>query len=202
MRAALEVRFSPPASAEPSDCRKCGLSLGEQRACPRCGLAVDRADAWASRNSRPITELMRAWTATVAHWEEPAAHDRVAAVALRREALPWLARRYREVERARPDDAVVRPRLERIGALTLSVIRATQTPAASSFLRRTIGAAVIAFLLVLVAGTMFSARRSSAQSGRRRPAPSWTADRVRVHRALAPDHEGKVPRPPRRGHVD
>lgn len=207
MRIAFRAPHSPRADlagadAEvPSDCRKCGAPLASRSACQRCGLAADRADAWASAQPRAVTELMRAWTAAVADWDEPAAHDRVAAVAVRREQLPWLARRYREVARARPGDAVVRSRLDRIVTITVAAVRATQSPGASSFVRRVVGLAVMAFLVVLVGGAMFNARQSSAQSGRRRPAPAMSGARPRLHGALTPDFEGRAPRPPGRRHV-
>ena len=202
MAVELEVRFSTGTGGTDlagAACRKCGASATGP-ACPRCGLARDRAGAWETAHPRVAAELVAAWRATQAAWDDAAAHDRVAALALRSEALPWLAARYRELERARPDDAVVRARLERIVTMTLAALRATETPRRVGGARK-VGFAVMCALVLLVAGAIVTAGRSSAQgSGRRRPAVGAIDPDLRVHRALVPDGEGQVFRPanPRR----
>ena len=160
-----------PAAAEAAACVKCGAPATSAPACPRCGLVRERAPAFTASDSPPADELIAAWTAAEASWDDPAAHDRAAAVALSHGALPWLARRYRETQRARPTDAVARARIDRIALMTVAALQATATVPVAS---RGGGRSTLLVLLLIglvVAGTLLAARASSSKrSGSRRPA--------------------------------
>lgn len=170
----VQVRPRPApvqAAADQPGCVKCGAPMTADPACPRCGLARERAASWAAADQPPTAELAAAWTATVAAWDEPAAHDRVAALALDLAALPWLARRYREVQRARPTDAVAPARIDRIGVMTLAALEATATVPRAGLSDRRAGAWMLVILVLLVGAGLLAAKASSHQRrSQRRPA--------------------------------
>lgn len=171
--------LAPPDAA----CVKCGAALGRARACTRCGLSRERAAAWVAAQTPPVPELTAAWKATLAAWDEPAAHDRLAELATVNAALPWLARRYRDVDQERRGDPIARARLARMATVMMVTLQSTETTMRSTASRRHYGVLVLAAMVVLLAVATFSARRSSAGQPRKRPAEAFRADPSRVYRA-------------------
>ena len=161
-------------------CVKCGAPMTDDPACPRCGLSRDRAQAWAAADAPPAPELAAAWAAVDEAWDDAAVHDRAAAVALRHGALPWLARRYRDVQRARPTDAVARARIDRVGFMTLAALKATAKVPQASRNRSRVVYAVLLVVIVVVAGALLAARATTHErSGKRRPAlPAGVVRRI------------------------
>lgn len=158
------------------ECPKCGSRPVTGDACARCGLAVARMDAFVAADDVPA-ELAAAWDACVRAWDDPAAHDRVAGLALASERFPWLARRYRTVLRDRPDDAIAGERVQRIGRMAEAAMRATAAPVRAAPARRTGAYAIMLVVALLVAVSMvyavrvIAARRSTVETtGARTPA--------------------------------
>lgn len=152
-------------------CVKCGAAMTDEPACPRCGLTRERARAWAAADDAPSAEVVAAWAKAEASWSDPAAHDRVAGLALGHGALPWLARRYREVQRTRPADGVARARIDRIGLMSLAALQATATVPASPRGRTRVAYLVIIIVALVLAGVLLAAKATSTRhTGKRRPA--------------------------------
>ncbi|HVV84571.1 MAG TPA: hypothetical protein VHE35_15995, partial [Kofleriaceae bacterium] len=129
------------------------------------------ARAWAAAEPPPSPELVAAWAKVEQAWEDPAAHDRAAAIALEHGAMPWLARRYREVQRARPADAVARGRIDRIAFMSVAALKATAAPPTARRARGRTAYIVLLVLAVVVAGALLAARATTVHhSGKRRPA--------------------------------
>jgi hypothetical protein len=198
--ATLSTSSADPVAADGGRCRKCGAAVAGE-ACPRCGLARDRAAAWAA--ARPVSSagLAVAWTATRAAWADPAAHDRVAALALAAHELPWLARCYREVDPAQDPERIAPARLERIVNMTLVALQTTERTPPVSAARRRAPVLVILAVVVLVVGALVSARVSAASQARGRPRmatprgePARGLDGTR-YRPTAPP-AGPAPAPP------
>lgn len=192
--AASAAAATSAASASRDDgCVKCGAPSTADAACPRCGLARDRAAAWAAAEPPPPAELVAAWSAAEAAWTEPAAHDRAAAIALERAALPWLARRYRDAQRTRPDDAIARARLDRLGFMTVAAVHATAAVPASP--RRRGGLAyvlVVVGVLALAAVVLAAKLRTERRAPARRPAVPGAR---LVHPRPAPPPSAAIPAP-------
>jgi hypothetical protein len=159
-----------PAGAAPG-CVKCGAPVTDESACPRCGLARERAAAWAAAEPAPPPALVAAWAATEAAWTDGAVHDRAAAAALAHDALPWLARRYRDVQRARPDDAIARARIDRLGLMSVAALRATAAVPRPARAPVRIVYLVLAIAALTLAGVLLAARATASRPGeKRRPA--------------------------------
>ena len=173
-------------------CVKCGAPMTADPACPRCGLARTRAASWAAADP-PAPELATAWAATVAAWDQPAAHDRVAALALDLAALPWLARRYHEVQRTRPTDAVARTRIDRIGVMTLAALKATAAVPPAGLSSRRAGSWVVIILVLLVGAGLLAARTSTQQRRTQRRPAIPAADRASTAHDGPPSIERVAP---------
>lgn len=133
----------------------------------------------------PDGELADAWIACVDAWDDPAAHDRVAVLALTRHRSPWLAARYRAVLRDRPGDAIAAARISRIGRMAEAALRATALPPVDAPVRRSGPYVVLVVVVVLVAAGLvyavrvIGARRQAVgnQHGARTPAVPVDAGR-------------------------
>ncbi len=174
-------------------CVKCGAPMTAEPACPRCGLARERAASWAAASSVPADALAAAWAATEAAWDESAAHDRVAALALDLGELPWLARRYREVQRARPSDAVARTRIDRIGVMTLAALKATAAVPRSGLSSRQAGTWVVIILVLLVGAGLLAAKTATQQRQTQRRPAIPAADRAPTPQDGPPSIERVAP---------
>ncbi len=94
-------------------CPKCGATRSDAIACERCGLLVAHMDAYrAHRDASVPSRLGAAWEHAVASWNDPAAHDRVVAIAAELESFAWIAMRYREL--AKTGDGIAQAQLARI----------------------------------------------------------------------------------------
>lgn len=155
-------------------CPKCGYGPARGAACVRCGLAVDRMAGWSEVGVVPDA-LAEAWAACRAAWREPAAHDRVASLAVALGEQPWLARRYREALRAQPGDAVAAAGLERAARIAQAAVLATAAPPRPPLFRRGSAYTVLVALTLLVIGGLLWAlylvrTREPAATGKRTPA--------------------------------
>ncbi len=98
--------------------------------------------------------IVEAWNACRAAWDDAAAHDRAASLALTLDVQPWLARQYRAVMRERPDDAIARARLERLVKIAQAAVLASGTTRRPG-IRRGTSIALLAVLALVVAGGLF-----------------------------------------------
>ncbi|HUQ07557.1 MAG TPA: hypothetical protein VM261_33920 [Kofleriaceae bacterium] len=140
-----------PATTDARECPKCGLRPVTGDACARCGLSVERMAEW-SASDTASDALVAAWDDCVAHWADPAKHDRAASLALTLGEQPWLARHYRAVLRDRPSDAIAAARLERTGKIVQAAILATAAMPPPGGYRRGSSMALLLILTLLVAG--------------------------------------------------
>jgi hypothetical protein len=174
------------------ECPKCGLSPVAGDACTRCGLSADRMATWSVDEVVP-ERIVEAWSACRAAWDDAAAHDRAASLALTVDAQPWLARQYRAVLRERPDDAIAGARLERLVKIAQAAVLASGTTPRPGF-RRGISIALLAVLSLVVAGGLFwglTLIRRHRESSDPRVQRADPADaRARTHRI--PGHSGTV----------
>ncbi len=132
------------------ECPKCGLRPVRGDACARCGLALERMATWIEDDVVPA-DVTAAWAACQAAWDDAAAHDHVASLALARAVQPWLARRYRACLRDRPGDAVAVRRLERVGKIAHAAFLASASPPVVPRFGRGSAVAVLVVLAVLAA---------------------------------------------------
>lgn len=96
--------------------------------------------------------LVLTWEDCLAHWQDPAVHDRAASLALSLGEQPWLARQYRAVLRDRPHDAIAKLRLERTGKIAQAAVLATAASPRPGGYRRGSSLGILLVLLVLVMG--------------------------------------------------
>jgi hypothetical protein len=141
----------PTTTADARECPKCGLRPVTGEACARCGLAVERMADWAAADTASDA-LVAAWEDCVAHWDDPAKHDRAASLALTLGEQPWLARHYRAVLRERPGDVIAAARLERTGKIAQAAILATASMPPPGGYRRGSSMAILLVLTLMVVG--------------------------------------------------
>jgi hypothetical protein len=99
-------------------CPKCGRPrAGDETACARCGLLVERWGSFVAEEPGAAAALDPLWAAAVMRWEAPSGHDKLLACARELGALPALARRYRAYLGGHPADAVAEARLKRLATL-------------------------------------------------------------------------------------
>lgn len=195
------TRYQPPGAgpvAAPGgrECPKCDARVGSSAACPRCGLAADRMDGFVVDEPVPAS-LEAAWATCRASWDDPAAHDRVAELALVHERYPWLARHYRTVLRDRPDDAVAAARLARIARMAEAAMRATASPPAAARASRTgTYAIMILAVLVIAAGLFYAVRLLGARGSEPAPRARTPAEPVRATPRLPARPTPVAPAPP------
>lgn len=203
----MGVRDAAPAASPPTECPKCGLTPLAGDACARCGLLVARMAAW-SEDAAVAPSLAAAWEACLAAWDDPAAHDRAASVALTVGEQPWLARRYRAYLRDHPDDAVAAARLARVARIAQAAVLATaSTPHVSRFRRGSAYVVLAALAFAVIGGlliTLYLVRRNAPADdtvvpGTRTPArragtpgEPWQRSELRA----SPPPRTAPPRPP------
>jgi len=93
------------AAPAPASCPKCGAPRGAspRRACPRCGLAADRMEAYArTREAAVPPEVAAAWERVIEAWDDTERHDALLRLAAQHDAYAWTAARYRDAKRAAP----------------------------------------------------------------------------------------------------
>lgn len=156
-------------------CPKCETTAADDAPCPRCGLSPAHADAWRAREAiAPTATIGAAWEAVERAWDDEAAHERAAALAIAGGELAWLASRYRAVLRARPGDAAAERQLARLSRRAEATMVATASARAQ--VRppgRVPWAALIAIALVIGMGTLYAMhvireRRDAAREERAR----------------------------------
>jgi len=95
------------AVADPASCPKCGAPRRGERACPRCGLAADRSEAYteantAARGASVPAEVAAAWERVIEAWDDAERHDALLRRVAQHDAYAWAAARYRDAKRAAP----------------------------------------------------------------------------------------------------
>lgn len=155
-------------------CPKCDAARSATAvACPRCGLAADRAAAWQAADAEaPTASLGAAWAACEAAWDDDAAHERAALAALPTGDFGWLAKRYRAVLRERPDDAVAQARLDVLTRRAQAALLATATPKRERSPRKLPLVALIVVIAAIAGTALYAAylgRRQGEPTGVRRP---------------------------------
>jgi hypothetical protein len=180
---------SPAHHADDRECPKCGQRPVGDDACPRCGLAAARMASWSDAAAVP-PELRAAWDACLARWDDDAAHDRVSSLALAMGEQPWLARRYRAIQRERPADPVAATRLAQVGRVAHAAFLATAATPPPAGLRR---GSSIALLLVLTGLAVGGLTWVAYLRGRSPPSAPERA--VPVHPRSAPEAVAPPPVP-------
>ncbi len=134
-------------------CPKCARPREPaEAACARCGLVVTRwIDFAREQAAAEPPELGPLWERAAAAWDDPAAHDKLLAVATELGVLPSLARRYR----GRAGDPVAEKRLAQIAALVEAAARMQVRSEASPRAARGLWIAGYAVAAVLVAASLW-----------------------------------------------
>jgi hypothetical protein len=99
-------------------------------------------------------ELVSAWERTLHGWQDRSLHDTVLGLAAKHEQFAWLAARYREVARRRPQDPVPAQRLARLQRAALATLCFAPPPGVTPERKPYRGAAImlIAFVVLAVVG--------------------------------------------------
>lgn len=159
-RGGAEPPAPPPRTTPgPMTCPKCGDAQPEAAACRTCGLLAERMPAFArDRDAGVAPEVLAAWRAVEGAWADPAAHERFLAAASTALAFPWAAQRYREVVRARPDDAIAAEHLARVARMAEATLLATaaEKPSAARKPYRGTVAVLGALLILIVIGVGYA----------------------------------------------
>ena len=87
----------------PASCPKCGALRRGERACPRCGLAAARMEAYAkTRDAEVPAAVAAAWEGVLEGWDDTERHDALLQLIARHDAYAWAAAKYRDAKRAAP----------------------------------------------------------------------------------------------------
>lgn len=153
------------ADAPEPACPKCGAARRDlAAACPRCGLAADRMAGFESRRDTAVSpELVAAWDATLAAWDDRARHDALIGLVARHDAYAWAAARYR----TRGDDPIAARELARIRKATevTLLVGAAARPDDARKPYRALIAVLLLMLVAIVGGLLYtSALRDRAAS--------------------------------------
>ena len=165
-------------------------------ACPRCGLAASHAAAWKVADAEaPTASLGAAWAACEAAWDDEARHEQAAAAAFATSDYGWLAKRYREVLRARPDDPVATARLEVLTRRAQAALMATATPKPERATRKFPMVALIVVVAAIAGTALYAAQlgrdRGTATGGRRPVEPIRPGARPLPAPAIEPAAPGR-----------
>lgn len=160
-------------------CPKCGTDQPEAPACRRCGLAADRMASFRSQSDAETpAHVVAAWTAVDAAWDDPTRHEKFVAAVVEAGAFPYAARQYRAAAAARPDDAVAKTQLERVGKMAEAALRATATqkPEKGQMPYRNATVVLVACIIAIVFAVAYALLRKAqdANDGEMRPAPAPT----------------------------
>lgn len=165
-------------AGEPADamtCPKCGDVQPRRAACRSCGLAAERMGDFAhNRDAGVSPEVAAAWDHAKAHWSDDDAHERVIRVAAAALAYPWVAQRYREALRLRPDDARAAEQLARVARMAEATLlsSATRRPVAQAKPFRGTLALLAGLVLLVAIGAVYatiSARQRADEPAYERP---------------------------------
>ncbi|MGE0546723.1 MAG: hypothetical protein AB7O24_28205 [Kofleriaceae bacterium] len=170
MTVAIGEASAAGGASEPG-CPKCGTPRKQAAAaCSRCGLAAERMAEFArSKDGETPLAVRDAWQRVIERWDDPAAHEALLAVVVQDGCYAWAAARYREQQRARPDDPIAANRLERIrrGAEASMLVTATRKDVpAGKLLSRIILAILVAMLVVgIIVAMKLRGRTAAPPSG-------------------------------------
>ncbi len=156
-------------------CPKCGTARNATRtSCASCGLAHDKMAAFEQSRDAVPDALTQAWDRAVEAWDEPARHDEVLRLVGQHDTYAWAAARYRDRQRALPDDAVAKAQLDRLrraAEATMMANAATRQAKTPEPYRGTI--AILGLLIILIiAGFVYAiSRGGDGEDGRSDPTP-------------------------------
>ena len=91
-------------------CPKCDALVPGAAACPACGLAAERFEAFAAGPPDAPPEVVAAWQAVGRSWDDDAAHERFRTAAAATGAFAFAARSYRQAARERAGEGGADPR--------------------------------------------------------------------------------------------
>ena len=117
---------------------------------PMAAAAPSAAAAQIQTSSLPV-ELVAAWERTLHGWQDRALHDTVLGLAAKHEQFAWLAARYRDVARRRPDDPIPAQRLARLQRAALATLCFAPPPGVTPERKPYRGAAVMLIACVVAA---------------------------------------------------
>ncbi len=153
-------------------CPKCGASRkADAKACPTCGIAVERMAAFeAARDANVPEVLLAAWTSVTEAWDDAARHDELMRLVAANDCYAWAAGRYRTRR-----DAVAQRQLDRIRRaaeatmLASATVRDRGTPKPY---RATL--AILAMMIIVIAAGLFYALviRHDAPDAAAKPTPA------------------------------
>jgi hypothetical protein len=178
----------------PASCPKCGSPRRGERACPRCGLAAERMEAYASTRDASVPDvLVAAWDRAVEAWDAAERHDVLLRLVAQHDAYAWAAAKYRDAKRAAPAspspfrsypdhavDAIADRQLDRMrraAEATLFASASAREERGRSPYRATT-AILSMFIFAIVAGLIFATvlqRNKLAGAGQVTPAPAQPA---------------------------
>lgn len=155
-------------------CPKCGATP-TPTACPTCGLAVDKMEAFARKldTELPPPAVVAAWEALQQAWDDDARHAAFISIVVDATAFAWAAARYRE-KKPDPRAEQMLTRVRRAAEARLAASATAPPPPKTIFasVKLLIGGAlamVIALLLIL---HYIRARQEGGHEPPRLPAPT------------------------------
>jgi len=166
---------APARPAGPMVCPKCGDAQPDATACRSCGLLASKMAEFARRDASVSPEVEAAWADLVAHWSEPAAHDRFHAAAVAGTAFAWAAQRYRDRVRADGSDPIAAEQLARLARTTEITLLATASkkPTTTQESKPFRGSVLLiaVFAAVIAIGLGFAVLTGSPEDPGRAPPP-------------------------------
>jgi len=169
----------PPQAAQTGQpdmtCPKCGETQPQGQACRTCGLQASRMADYAAAEQASVPEAVAAaWEDARTRWSDPDAHERFVQALAATETYPWGARRYREILRTRPDDAVAAEQIARLARMAEATLLASAVSrkAAGMSPYRGISVVVFALIFAIAAGLIYTLflKKGDVGTGRRTPA--------------------------------
>lgn len=154
--AAASERDEPPGEGDPR-CPKCQTQVGQQRACPTCGLAAERMSTFAAAREAASPALEACWQAALDAWTEQARHDAFVQAAAGAGAFAFAAGKYQEATRARPDDPIAARQLARVRRTAeAAMLASAQVRHVEQKPYRSATAVLILLVVALVAGGVYA----------------------------------------------
>jgi ribosomal protein L32 len=162
-------RASMPGHHEPAmTCPKCGERQRPAAACRSCGLAAERMADFARDEAAEVSPAVAAaWQRVLGAWTDAAGHEALAQLIAAENAYAWGARRYREVLRARGEDAVAADQIARLARMAEATLMASAVgrPPRDPAAYRGITIAILLALFILGGGLVFLLMRGDGNHG-------------------------------------
>jgi hypothetical protein len=162
-----------------SRCPKCHAEVASGvDACPACGLATSRFDAFAAEPIDAPPDLVLAWHECSAAWDDDGAHERFRSAAAAHGAFAYAAGAYRQAARERPGDARAADGLARVLRMAEAALltRPPRAQPARHPLRRG-GLILLALILAAAIGLVGVYMMRASRSGAPESPPASAAGR-------------------------